>query len=207
MREACWSDKTIQFPHLFIYKSQPKGTGRYGDIVMKKLVLLFIYIICLTTIINAQSLQKLESDPSFKGITIGMLISDVPTKLNLETISNGYKVYRITDAYYLSVFNIKLDEMLLLERNGKVYRIEGSRTIKYTGGEVFDFEDSLFILKGLTRIYGPANYSMDEKHSTYNRTGLRWISKTKQAVSYMDYYGAFEGYTIVFSIGEYHEDF
>ena len=46
----------------------------------------------------AQSVQKLEANPSFKGISIGMPISSIVDKLTYERTVNGFTLYKTTSA-------------------------------------------------------------------------------------------------------------
>ena len=70
-----------------------------------------------------QSLADLDRDPSFKGITIGAPISKYSNILHFSHVSNGKNVYKVTDSYYLSIFNERMQEMIVVESDGKVYAI------------------------------------------------------------------------------------
>ena len=89
--------------------------------------------------VMAQNLQDLENNPTFKGITIGMPVSELGSKVRYVTSDNGFNVYLITDSYYLSVFNVKMTKARVLARNGKVYGIEVVKEIKAPKDELIVF--------------------------------------------------------------------
>ena len=66
---------------------------------MKNILLLLSFLMSIFTM-HSQNIQQLEAKPSFKGITIGMPISEISNKLSFEKSSNGYSIYKVTDAYY-----------------------------------------------------------------------------------------------------------
>ena len=57
----------------------------------------------------AQNVQRLETNPSFKGISIGMSISSIADELTYDRTVNGFTLYKTTSANYCSVFNVKMD--------------------------------------------------------------------------------------------------
>ena len=73
----------------------------------KIFMLLFMQVSILT--VCAQSVQKLETNPSFKGISIGMPISSIVDELTYERTVNDFTFYRTTAANYCSVFNVRMD--------------------------------------------------------------------------------------------------
>lgn len=75
---------------------------------MKNILLLLSFLMSIFTM-HSQNIQQLEAKPSFKGITIGMPISEISNKLSFEKSSNGYSIYKVTDAYYYSIFNVTMN--------------------------------------------------------------------------------------------------
>lgn len=175
---------------------------------MKNVFLLFALFMSVFTM-RAQSLQQLESNPSFKGITIGMPISEISSKLSFERSTNGYSVYRVTDNYYYSVFNVTMNYVRVVGLNGKVHAIEVMKQVKATQerATVFDATELDIIQAGLTRLYGEPQYALTENNSQFNRIGVQWISKSKEANCFIDFYGTFVGYKLQFSLCEHVEDF
>lgn len=55
---------------------------------MKNILLLLSFLMSIFTM-HSQNIQQLEAKPSFKGITIGMPISEISNKLSFEKSSNG----------------------------------------------------------------------------------------------------------------------
>lgn len=94
---------------------------------MKKI--LFTFLISLLTVgAYSQSVADLERDPSFKGITIGAPISKYSDILSFSHTSKGKNVYRVRESRYLSIFNNRMDDMIVVESNGKVYAIQLTKT-------------------------------------------------------------------------------
>ena len=109
---------------------------------MKKILLFFILLVS-SFYVYPQNIQQLENKPSFKGITIGMPISEILNKLKIEKSSNGYSIYKVTDSYYYSVFNVTMDYVRVIGLNGKVHAIEAIKMVKATKehATVFDAKD------------------------------------------------------------------
>ena len=57
----------------------------------------------------AQNVQRLETNPSFKGISIGMSISSIVDELTYERTVNDFTLYRTTSPNYSSKFNVRMD--------------------------------------------------------------------------------------------------
>lgn len=159
--------------------------------------------------VYAQNIQQLENKPSFKGITIGMPISELTGKLSFEKSTNGFSIYKVTDNNYYSVFNISMNYVRVIALNGKVHAIEAIKMVKATDEKatVFDATELDVIQAGLTRLYGEPKYALNENNSQYNRIGVQWISQSKQANCFIDFYGTFVGYKLQFSLCEHREDF
>ena len=175
---------------------------------MKKIILFFMLLASVCTI-YAQNIQQLENKPSFKGITIGMPISELTGKLSFEKSTNGFSIYKVTDNNYYSVFNISMNYVRVIVLNGKVHAIEAIKMVKATTEKatVFDATELDIIQAGLTRLYGEPKYALNENNSQYNRIGVQWISQSKQANCFIDFYGTFVGYKLQFSLCEHKEDF
>ena len=158
---------------------------------------------------HAQNIQQLENKPSFKGITIGMSISEISNNLSFERKTNGYDIYKVIDASYYSVFNIAMNYVRVIGLDGKVHAIEAMKIVKATEehATIFDATELDIIQAGLTRLYGEPQYALTENNSQFNRIGVQWISKTKQANCFIDFYGTFVGYKLQFSLCEHIEDF
>lgn len=175
---------------------------------MKKMILLFVCLVRMLSM-HAQDIQQLEVKPSFKGITIGMPISEISRKLSFEKSSNGYSIYKVIDSYYYSVFNVTMNYVRVIGLNGKVHAIEAMKQVKATKehATVFDATELDIIQAGLTRLYGEPKYALNDNNSQYNRIGVQWISKSKQVNCFIDFYGTFVGYKLQFSLCEHSEDF
>ena len=174
---------------------------------MKRLISLLAVMVYIT-ICYAQSLQKLEENPSFKGITIGMPISETSNKLLFEKKVNGYSVYKVTDTYYYSVFNVRMNYVRVVALNGKVHALEAMKIVKAEKqGTIFDAKELDVIQAGLTRLYGEPKYGLNENNSKFVRVGVQWVAQTKLANCFIDFYGTFVGYKLQFSLCEYKEDF
>lgn len=175
---------------------------------MKKTILFFVLLMSVF-IVYAQDIQQLEAKPSFKGITIGMPISEMSNKLTFEKSSNGYSIYNVTDTYYHSVFNVTMNYVRVISLNGKVHAIEVMKMVKATKehATVFDATELDIIQASLTRLYGEPQYRLTENNAQYNRIGVQWISKSKEANCFIDFYGTFVGYKLQFSLCEHSEDF
>ncbi len=92
---------------------------------------------------------------------------------------------------------------------GKVHAIEAMKLVKATNenATVFDATELDIIQAGLTRLYGKPQYGLNENNAKYNRVGAQWISKSKEANCFIDFYGTFVGYKLQFSLCEHSEDF
>lgn len=175
---------------------------------MKKIF--FLLVISMYGIIsNAQSLQKLEENPSFKGITVGMPISEIANKLLFERNVNNYSIYKVSDTFYYSIFNVSMNYVRVIAKNNKVHAVEVIKVVKATTEQatVFDSSELDIIQTGLTRLYGEPKYSLNNENSKYVRVGVQWVSGTKLANCFIDFYGTFVGYKLQFSLCEYEEDF
>ena len=174
---------------------------------MKKVVWILLMQFVVVGVM-AQSLQDLENNPTFKGITIGMPVSELGSKVRYVTSDNGFNVYLITDSYYLSVFNVKMTKARVLARNGKVYGIEVVKEIKAPKDEliVFSTDEIDIIESGLKEKYGNPTHGLTEQGEVV-RTGTQWNSATKQVSTFIDFYGTFQGYRLVFALCEREIDF
>ena len=94
---------------------------------MKKI--LFIFLISFFAVnIFAQSVTNLERDPSFKGIIIGAPIGKYSDILTFSHALQEKNIYRVNQNSYLSIFNIKMQDMIVVEKNGKVFAVQLTKT-------------------------------------------------------------------------------
>ena len=169
---------------------------------MKRLLvslLLFVGAI----IVYSQNIQRLESEPTFKGITIGMPIQSIANKLSFDSVVNGDTMYNLTDSQYYSVFGISVNHARVVVRNGKVYMILLVKTVQGSESDptIFDASELQIIENGLKERFGTPTRGIYKKGEVFT-TGSQWNSKTKMVGVYMDFYGTFQGYMLVFSMGE-----
>ena len=75
---------------------------------------IFILLLLQVGIYNmyAQNVQRLETNPSFKGISIGMPISSIADELTYDRTVNGFTLYETTAASYCSVRGKRVDGAL-----------------------------------------------------------------------------------------------
>ncbi len=141
---------------------------------MKKILLFLFSFVALCGF--SQSLADLERDPSFKGITIGAPISKYSDILSFSHTSKGKNVYRVTQSRYLSIFNVSMQDMIVVESGGKVYAIQLSKTYPadYSGATVFNANDLLSWYSSLRSKYGNNSYSLDDMTGTPSVCGMRW---------------------------------
>lgn len=175
---------------------------------MKRRMVLFFSLLLNIITIDAQDLQNLESNPSFKGIRIGMPISEIKSKLSFDKINKFFTIYKLTDPFYYSVFNIKMSQVYVIALNDKIYGIEAKKEIKSSeeNPKALNIQELLIIESGLKEIYGSPTHQLSEKGDVVCM-GKQWNSKTKQASIYINYYGAFQGYDLFFILSERHIDF
>lgn len=143
---------------------------------MKKLILIFVFLIVAFTQNGfSQSLSDLDNDPSFKGITIGAPISKYSDILSFSHTSKGKNVYRIKESRYLSIFNVRMQDMIVVEHNGKVYAIQLSKTYPADrdGATIFNADDLLSWGYNLKSRYGRF-ISLDDMSGTPSVCGMRW---------------------------------
>lgn len=168
---------------------------------MKKILTILFCILCTCNIL-AQSLRELETNPTFKGITIGMPITDIANILQYVKEVDGKTVYTINNPSYCSVFGIKMDYVKVIALNAKVYAIIAVKEVR--GSSVtFNSSELKAIESGLARHYGEAtHYVADGEHF-----GVQWISQTKRIDNIMTFFGTGIGYKLMFAISEYKEDY
>ena len=138
-------------------------------------VLFFILFALKAT---SQSVAYLERDPSFKGITIGAPISKYSDILFFSHTSNGKNVYRVSDSRYLSIFNIRMHDMIVVEQDGKVYAIQLTKIYPTdnNGYCIFNPNDLLSWYSSLRSKYGNNSCSLDDMSGTPSVCGMRWKS-------------------------------
>lgn len=165
------------------------------------LVSLFLFIGAIA--VYSQNLQRLESEPTFKGITIGMPIQSIANKLSFNSVVNGDTMYDLTDSQYYSVFGVSMNHARVVVRNGKVYMVLLVKTVQGSESNptIFDANELQTIERGLIERFGRPTQPIYKKGEVYT-TGNQWNSKTKAVGVYMEFYGTFQGYMLVFSMGE-----
>lgn len=176
--------------------------------MLKKIfMLLFLQVGILT--VCAQSVRKLETNPSFKGISIGMPISSIVDKLTYERTVDGFTLYTTRNSYYCSVFNIKMDYVRVAVKNGKVHTVEAIRMVKATeeNPTIFNADELETIKAGLVSQYGEPTHGLRNDTSQYSRFGFQWQTESKQVCCFMDFYGTFEGYKLKYSLSEFSLDY
>ena len=165
------------------------------------LVSLFLFIGAIA--VYSQNLQRLESEPTFKGITIGMPIQSIANKLSFNSVVNGDTMYDLTDSQYYSVFGVSMNHARVVVRNGKVYMVLLVKTVpgSESNPTIFDASELQIIENGLRGRFGKPTQPIYKKDEVYT-TGSQWNSKTKAVGTYIEFYGTFNGYMLVFSMGE-----
>lgn len=170
---------------------------------MIKRILTLLFLIIGTITVYSQNIQRLESEPTFKGITIGMPIHTIANKLSFNSVVNGDTMYDLTDSQYYSVFGVSMNHARVVVRNGKVYMVLLVKTVQGSESNptIFDASELQTIERGLIERFGRPTQPIYKKGEVYT-TGTQWNSKTKAVGVYMEFYGTFQGYMLVFSMGE-----
>ena len=170
--------------------------------MIKRISTLLLLIWGVVTVYS-QNIERLESEPTFKGITIGMPINSIANKLSFNSVVNGNTMYNLTDSQYYSVFGVSMNQARVVVRNGKVYMILLVKTVQGSESNptVFDASELQIIENGLKGRFGNPTQGIYKTGEVYT-TGSQWNSKTKAVGVYMDFYGTFNGYMLVFSMGE-----
>ena len=159
---------------------------------MKKILLSFL-ITFLTAGAFPQSVADLEQDPSFKGITIGAPISKYSNILSFSHTSQGKNVYCVKQSSYLSIFNIRMQDMIVVERDGKVYAIQLTKTYPADSGGacVFNANELLSWYSSLRSKYGNNSFSLDDMSGTPSVCGMRWKANSVVLDIVYLFYGTF----------------
>ena len=170
---------------------------------MIKRILTLLFLIIGTITVYSQNIQRLESEPTFKGITIGMPIHTIANKLSFNSVVNGDTMYDLTDSQYYSVFGVSMNHARVVVRNEKVYMVLLVKTVQGSESNptIFDANELQTIERGLIERFGRPTQPIYKKGEVYT-TGTQWNSKTKAVGVYMEFYGTFQGYMLVFSMGE-----
>lgn len=142
---------------------------------MKKFLFTFL-IFLLTAETFSQSVTDLERDPSFKGITIGAPISKYSDILSFSHTSQGKNIYRVSQSSYLSIFDIRMENMIVVERNGKVYSILLTKTYSpdSQGACVFNPNILWSWYSNLRSRYGNNSFDLTDWSGTPAVSGMRW---------------------------------
>lgn len=112
---------------------------------------------------------------SFKGITIGVPISEISSKLGFEKNSNSCSVYKVTDNCYYSVSDVTMNYARVIGLNGKAHAAGAMRQVSATRehATVFDATGLDTIQAGSIRPYGEPRYVLNDNNSQYNHVGMR----------------------------------
>ncbi|MBR3471321.1 MAG: hypothetical protein IKH22_01880 [Prevotella sp.] len=159
---------------------------------MKKI--LFTLLVSLLSVgAYSQSVADLDRDPSFKGITIGAPISKYSDILSFSHTSKGKNVYRVRESRYLSIFNNRMDDMIVVESNGKVYAIQLTKTYPAdaSGACVFNAKELLSWYSSLRAKYGNNSFSLDDMSGTPSVCGMRWKANSVVLDIVYLFYGTF----------------
>jgi len=179
--------------------------------VMKKIFCLLFIMSLVSSVSFCQNIANLENNHRFKNVTIGMPISDLNRKLEFVRSTNGFDVYKSTDSNLYSVFNVKMDLVLIIVKASKVYAIEVSKTYKASEqpnkATIFTSKELEVLESGLTSQYGNATHKIDDNNSKYTRFGVQWQSQSYLANCYIDFYGTLVGYKVQFSLCKHEVDF
>jgi hypothetical protein len=144
---------------------------------MKKIILTIVLLMAAFTLkCFSQSLADLEREPSFKGITIGAPISKYSDILSFSHTSYGKNIYRVYQSSYLSIFNVRMQDMTVVEKEGKVYAIQLTKTYfaDYSGAYKFNANELLSWYSNLRSKYGNNCFSLDDMSGTPSVCGMRW---------------------------------
>ena len=159
---------------------------------MKKI--LFIFLICFFAVnIFAQSVTNLERDPSFKGIIIGAPIGKYSDILTFSHALQEKNIYRVNQNSYLSIFNIKMQDMIVVEKNGKVFAVQLTKTYPSdsSGATVFNANELLSWYSNLRTRYGNNSFSLDNTSGTPSVCGMRWQTTSVVLDIVYLFYGTF----------------
>ena len=99
-------------------------------------------------------MADLERNPSFKGITIGAPISKYSNILKYQGSSSGKTAYTVTDRKYYSIFDISMDKVVVLEKNGVVDAVLLSKTFAYSNNDLSELKILKALESDLTSKYG-----------------------------------------------------
>ena len=162
---------------------------------------------------KSQTINDLDTNPTFKGITIGEPISKHSNILSYKGTRNGINAYNVTNRNYLSIFNIKMDEMVILEKNGRVYAILLNKIQeKIDGCTVFNADNLLVLLSNLISKYGKPNVDLDKKQETLDSpmvSGVRWEGHKIVLDIYYLFYGTIDSKNpeLNYMLYERHDDY
>lgn len=159
---------------------------------MKRSIILFLCTF-VTFCGYSQSITDLERNPSFKGITIGAPISKYSDILTFSHTSQGRNVYRVSQSSYLSIFNIRMQDMIVVEKGGKVYAIQLTKTYPSdsSGASVFNANELLSWYSSLRSKYGNNSFSLDDMTGTPSVCGMRWKATSVVLDIVYLFYGTF----------------
>ena len=144
---------------------------------MKK-ILFILFTSLLSIEAFSQSMADLERNPSFKGITIGAPISKYSNILKYQSSSSGKTAYTVTDRKYYSIFDISMDKVVVLEKNGIVDAVLLSKTFVYSNNDLSELKILKALESDLTSKYGSPNVNISDPSRTPAVFGVRWRAQT-----------------------------
>lgn len=158
---------------------------------MKKI--LFLILLLFTVKGFSQSVADLERNPSFKGITIGAPISRYSDILTFSHTAKGKNVYRVYHSRYLSIFNVSMQDMTVVESGGKVYAILLTKTYPSDSGgaTMFNTNDLLSWQTSLSAKYVNNFINLDDMSGTPAVCGTRWQATSVVLDIVYLFYGTF----------------
>lgn len=142
-----------------------------------KRFLCLLTIFTSVTITFSQSLSDLDRNPSFKGITIGAPISNYSSILKYKNTSNGKTAYTITDNKYYSIFNISVDQAVVLEKGGVVNAVLLSKTFHDSNNDLSELNILKALESDLTLKYGGPNVNISDPSRIPAVFGVRWRAR------------------------------
>lgn len=171
---------------------------------MKKISLLFIFF-AFFCFIKAQSISDLDKKGGFKGFRIGANKSEYISKMTyVNTMPNGWMLYRASDKSIYSIFNIALDDVrLIFDKHGLLY---GINLIKYYDKSNVNhlktsYNDLDQIAAAFRLQHGNPTGRTDKDTDQYNQVGYLWKADIIYVSVYTQYYGLQNGSELTVEFG------
>lgn len=165
---------------------------------------IIVLVIVFSSASLSQSLNDLEINPSFKGITIGEPISKYSEILKYNTVYKGKTSYIVTNSNYYTIFKIKMDDMVVIEKEGKVWGVFMSK--KNPAGS-FNPKELEVLKSSLCDRYGYPNVDLTDTSGDPTIFGVRWqTSRILLDIAYL-FYGTFEGSKLQYILYQREDDY